>query len=125
TFALSSGYYDAYYRKALELRRLIYEDYRRAFESVDLILGPVTPSPAFRIGEKLDDPVQMYLEDLFTVGANLAGIPAISIPAGANAAGLPLACQLQGKPLSESRLLSAAHQLQHAGFFSPRIAPLS
>jgi aspartyl-tRNA(Asn)/glutamyl-tRNA(Gln) amidotransferase subunit A len=125
TFALSSGYYEAYYKKALQLRRLIYEDYRRAFESVDMLLGPVAPSTAFRLGEKLGDPVQMYLEDLFTVGANLAGVPAVAVPAGQNDAALPLAIQLQGPPLSESRLLAAAHQLQQAGFFSPRIAPQS
>ena len=125
TFALSSGYYDAYYRKALQLRRLIYEDYRQAFSTVDLILGPVTPGTAFRIGEKINDPVQMYLEDSFTVGANLAGIPAVSIPAGCNDKGLPLAIQLQGPPLSEARMLTVAHRLQHAGFFAPRIAERS
>jgi len=122
TYALSSGYYDAYYRKALQLRRLIYADYQQAFQQVDVVLGPVAPATAFRLGEKVGDPVQMYLEDLFTVGANLAGIPAISVPAGQSAAGLPLAVQLQGPPLSEARLLATAHQLQHAGFFMPRIA---
>lgn len=122
TFALSSGYYDAYYRKALQLRRLIYDDYRQAFNSVDLVLGPVTPSTAFRLGEKVNDPVQMYLEDLFTVGANLAGIPAIAVPAGCSSNGLPLSIQLQGPPLCEARLLSAANQLQRSGFFTPRIA---
>lgn len=122
TFALSSGYYDAYYRKAQQVRRLIYDDYRNAFSKVDMILGPVTPSTAFRLGEKVNDPVQMYLEDLFTVGANLAGIPAIAVPAGLSSTQLPLSIQLQGPPLSEGRLLGAAHQLQQAGFFTPRIA---
>ncbi|MGN6547989.1 MAG: amidase family protein, partial [Aureliella sp.] len=127
-FALSSGYIDDYYGQALRVRRMIYEDYRKAFESVDMILGPVAPSTAFRLGEKLSDPVQMYLEDLFTVGANLAGVPAIAIPAGLSnatdgAPPMPLSIQLQGPPLSESRLLSAAHQLQQAGFFSPSLAP--
>src|SRR5690606_38149562 len=85
TYALSTGYYDAYYLKALKARRLIRSDYDAAFEQADVLLGPVTPSPAFPLGEKLDDPIQMYLCDLFTVGANLAGIPAISIPAGLTA----------------------------------------
>ncbi|MDX1927232.1 MAG: Asp-tRNA(Asn)/Glu-tRNA(Gln) amidotransferase subunit GatA, partial [Pirellulaceae bacterium] len=81
TFALSAGYYDAYYKKALQVRRLIADDYGKAFKQVDVLLGPVTPTPAFKIGEKTNDPVEMYLGDLFTVGANLAGIPAMSIPA--------------------------------------------
>lgn len=111
TFALSSGYYDAYYKKALQVRRLIYDDYQAAFKQVECVLGPTTPSTAFRLGEKIDDPVQMYLEDLFTVGANLAGIPALSLPAGKSASGLPVGAQLQGPPLSESRLLAIAQQL--------------
>ncbi len=82
TFALSAGYKDAYYKKALQVRRLISDDYAKAFAEVDVLLGPVTPTPAFKIGEKTGDPVQMYLGDLFTVGANLAGIPAIALPAG-------------------------------------------
>ncbi len=122
TYALSSGYYDAYYKKALQLRRLIYNDYHAAFQQVDVILGPVAPSTAFKLGDKINDPVQMYLEDLFTVGANLAGIPALSVPAGLNQSGVPLAIQLQGAPLSEGRLLAAAHQLQQSGFFKPQIA---
>lgn len=112
TFALSSGYYDDYYKKALQVRRLIYDDYVKAFAQVDCILGPTTPSTAFRLGEKIDDPVQMYLEDLFTVGANLAGISALSLPAGKSQSGLPVGAQLQGPPLSESRLLAIAHQFQ-------------
>ncbi len=119
TFALSSGYCDEYYKKALEVRRLIYDDYQQAFSQVDCVLGPTTPSTAFRLGEKVDDPVQMYLEDLFTVGANLAGIPALSLPAGKSPAGLPVGAQLQGPPLSESRLLAIAHQLQQQGFSLP------
>lgn len=124
TFALSAGYYDAYYKKALRVRRLIANDYQAAFSQVDLLLGPVTPTPAFRLGEKVDDPVQMYLCDLFTVGANLAGIPAISIPAGFTAEGLPLAIQLEGPALSEARLLNVAFQLQSQGLFRSRIASL-
>ena len=108
TYALSTGYFDAYYLKALKARRLIRGDYDAAFENVDLLLGPVTPSPAFRIGEKIDDPIQMYLCDLFTVGANLAGIPALSMPGGLSKAGLPIGIQLQAPPLAESTLLRAA-----------------
>ncbi|MCR9291188.1 MAG: Asp-tRNA(Asn)/Glu-tRNA(Gln) amidotransferase subunit GatA [bacterium] len=122
TFALSAGYYDAYYKKALQVRRLITQDYHRAFQDVDLLLGPVTPTPAYPLGEKLDDPVQMYLGDLFTVGANLAGLPAISVPAGFTSEGLPVAVQLQAPALEESRLLNAAFQLQQAGLFTPQVA---
>ena len=105
TYALSTGYFDAYYLKALKARRLIRQDYDDAFEQVDLLLGPVTPSPAFRLGEKLDDPIQMYLCDLYTVGANLAGIPAISLPGGFSSEGLPIGIQLQAPPLREDTLL--------------------
>ncbi len=108
TFALSSGYYDAYYKKALQVRRLIYDDYKQAFEKVDCILGPTTPSTAFRLGEKIDDPVQMYLEDLFTVGANLAGIPALSLPAGKSPAGLPVGAQF-ARPAAE-RIAIVGHR---------------
>jgi aspartyl-tRNA(Asn)/glutamyl-tRNA(Gln) amidotransferase subunit A len=124
TFALSAGHSDAYYKQALKVRRLISNDYRTAFEKVDLLLGPVVPTTAFVLGEKLSDPVQMYLEDLFTVEANLAGLPAISIPCGFNGQGLPLAVQLQGPQLSDARLLQAAYQLQKAGLFEPRMAAL-
>jgi aspartyl-tRNA(Asn)/glutamyl-tRNA(Gln) amidotransferase subunit A len=119
TFALSAGYYDAYYKKALQVRRLIAGDYTAAFGQVDVLLGPVTPTPAFKIGEKVDDPIQMYLEDLFTVGANLAGIPGLSVPAGFDAQGLPVAIQLQAPALEEARLISTAQVLQQAGFFVP------
>jgi aspartyl-tRNA(Asn)/glutamyl-tRNA(Gln) amidotransferase subunit A len=125
TFALSAGYSDQYYKQALKVRRLIADDYRSAFEGVDLILGPVAPTTAFKLGEKIDDPVQMYLGDLFTVDANLAGLPAISLPCGFDGNGLPLAIQLQGPQLAESRLLNTAYQLQQAGMFEPRVAELS
>jgi aspartyl-tRNA(Asn)/glutamyl-tRNA(Gln) amidotransferase subunit A len=105
TYALSTGYFDAYYLKALKARRLIRQDYNDAFQQVDLLLGPVTPSPAFRLGEKLDDPIQMYLCDLYTVGANLAGVPAISLPGGFSNEGLPIGIQLQAPPLREDTLL--------------------
>jgi len=105
TYALSTGYFDAYYLKALKARRLIRQDYDAAFEQVDLLLGPVTPSPAFKLGEKLDDPIQMYLCDLYTVGANLAGVPALAIPGGFSRDGLPIGIQLQAPPLQENVLL--------------------
>ncbi|MGB0595202.1 MAG: Asp-tRNA(Asn)/Glu-tRNA(Gln) amidotransferase subunit GatA [Rubripirellula sp.] len=113
TYALSEGYADQYYNQALKARRLIKGDYDTAFTQADLLLGPVSPTPAFPLGEKVDDPIQMYLCDLFTVGANLAGIPAISLPAGLNSEGLPLAIQLQAPALQEARLLfaGAAYQM--------------
>ena len=114
TYTLSAGYYDAYYLKALKVRRLIAKDYETAFGQCDMIIGPVSPTPAFRIGEKSDDPLAMYLVDLYTVGANLAGIPGISIPCGRSRAGLPIGLQLQGPALAEDRLLRAAHMFQQA-----------
>ena len=112
TYALSSGYYDAYYLKASQVRRMIKQDYDQAFEEVDLILGPTTPTTAFRIGEHSKDPLAMYLADIYTVSANLAGIPAISIPCGICAQGLPIGLQLQARSFDESSLLQAAHQFQ-------------
>jgi aspartyl-tRNA(Asn)/glutamyl-tRNA(Gln) amidotransferase subunit A len=114
TYALSAGYYDAYYLKALKVRRLIRRDYDEAFQQVDMIAGPVTPAPAFRIGEKVDDPLAMYLGDLYTVSANLAGVPGLSIPCGFTTSGLPIGLQLQGPLLEELRLLRAAHMFQQA-----------
>jgi aspartyl-tRNA(Asn)/glutamyl-tRNA(Gln) amidotransferase subunit A len=112
TYALSAGYYDAYYLKALKVRRLIRQDFDRAFEEVDLLIGPVTPTPAFKIGDKVDDPLAMYLFDLFTIGTNLAGIGGISIPCGMTEEGLPIGMQLQAPPFEEERLLQAAHMFQ-------------
>jgi aspartyl-tRNA(Asn)/glutamyl-tRNA(Gln) amidotransferase subunit A len=112
TYALSAGYYDAFYAKALRVRRLIQQDYLRAFETVDVIAGPVSPTPAFRLGEKTGDPLAMYLVDMYTVGTNLAGIGGISFPCGFTAGGLPIGCQLQGPALSEPLLLRATHQYQ-------------
>ncbi|MCA9155334.1 MAG: Asp-tRNA(Asn)/Glu-tRNA(Gln) amidotransferase GatCAB subunit A, partial [Planctomycetales bacterium] len=114
TYALSAGYYDAYYLKALKVRRLIRNDYDAAFGDVDLIAGPVTPTAAYKLGEKLDDPLSMYLGDLYTVSANLAGLPGISVPCGFTSAGLPIGLQLQGPALSEERLLRAAAMFQSA-----------
>ncbi len=112
TYALSSGYYDAYYLKASKVRRMIKNDYDKAFESVDLILGPTVPSTAFKFGEHASDPIAMYLADIYTVSANLAGVPAISIPCGFDDGGLPIGMQLQAKRFDESTLLQAAHQYQ-------------
>ena len=111
TYVLSAGFYDAYYIKAQQLRHLISEDFNQAFKKVDLILGPTTPAPAFKLGEKFSDPVSMYLNDIYTIAANLAGLPGISIPCGF-ADGLPAGLQLLAPAFMESRLLSAAHQYQ-------------
>jgi aspartyl-tRNA(Asn)/glutamyl-tRNA(Gln) amidotransferase subunit A len=114
TYALSAGYYDAYYLKAQKLRRLIAEDFRKAFESCDVIMGPTTPTTAFKIGEKSDDPVAMYLSDIYTISVNLAGLPGMSIPAGFAPDGLPVGLQLIGQYFNESRLLNIAHRYQQA-----------
>jgi aspartyl-tRNA(Asn)/glutamyl-tRNA(Gln) amidotransferase subunit A len=111
TYALSAGYYDAYYLKAQQARRLIREDFLRAFENVDLVMGPTSPGVAFRLGERVDDPVTMYLSDIYTIAVNLAGLPGMSIPAGF-AAGLPVGLQLIGNYFDEGRLLAVAHQYQ-------------
>jgi aspartyl-tRNA(Asn)/glutamyl-tRNA(Gln) amidotransferase subunit A len=111
TYALSAGYYDAYYLKAQQVRRLIREDFLRAFERVDVIMGPTSPGVAFRLGEKADDPVTMYLSDIYTIAVNLAGLPGMSIPAGF-AAGLPVGLQLIGNYFEEGRLLAVGHQYQ-------------
>jgi aspartyl-tRNA(Asn)/glutamyl-tRNA(Gln) amidotransferase subunit A len=114
TYALSSGYYDAYYVKAQKVRTLIMQDFMQAFEGVDVILTPVAPTPAFKIGEKVDDPLQMYLSDIFTIPVNLAGTCALSVPAGFSASGLPIGLQLIGKPFGEETILRAAHAFEQA-----------
>lgn len=108
TYALSSGYYDAYYLRAQKVRTLIKKDFEKAFETVDLILTPTTPSPAFKIGEKTEDPLEMYLADVFTITANIVGVPAISVP-GPKVDNLPFGFQLMGKWFDEENLLRAAH----------------
>jgi aspartyl-tRNA(Asn)/glutamyl-tRNA(Gln) amidotransferase subunit A len=112
TYVLSAGYYDAYYRKAQKVRRLIQNDFLEAFKSVDCIVMPTSPTTAFRLGEKVDDPLQMYLSDVYTVSANLAGVPAISVPCGADGAGLPIGMQLVGKHFDEATLLRVAAFLE-------------
>src|SRR5699024_1970696 len=98
TYVLSAGYYDAYYIKAQKIRRLIADDFTQAYKKCDVLLTPATPSPAFAIGENEDDPVKMYLNDVFTVTVNLAGLPGMSVPVGLSADGLPLGLQIIGKP---------------------------
>lgn len=112
TYALSAGYYDAYYLKALKVRRRIREDFDKAFADVDVIVGPVAPTGAFRLGEKMNDPLSMYLSDIYTISANLAGVPGISVPCGFTSAGLPIGLQFQAPAFQESRLLQAANMLE-------------
>lgn len=109
TYVLSSGYYDAYYRKAQKVRTLIIKDFAKAFGEVNVILTPTTPTTAFKLGEKLDDPIQMYLSDIFTIPANLAGLPGISVPCGVDKNNLPIGMQLIGKPLDEATVLRVAY----------------
>jgi len=124
TYALSAGYYEAYYVKALKVRRLIRQDFDQAFEQVDILASPVSPNPAFKIGEHSADPLAMYLEDIYTISANLAGLPGISIPAGFTAAGLPIGLQLQAAPFEEERLLRAARMFEKATDWHTRQPPL-
>ncbi len=112
TYALSAGYYDAYYLKALKVRRRIADDFAAAFQTVDVIAGPVAPTPAFKLGEKLDDPLAMYLGDIYTISTNLAGLPGISVPCGLTTNKLPVGLHLQAAALDEARLLQVAHQFQ-------------
>ena len=118
TFVLSSGYYDAYYLKAQKVRTLIKEDFEKAFAEADVIASPTSPTPPFRLGEKSSDPLAMYLSDIFTITANLAGIPGISVPCGKTAEGLPIGLQLLGKHLDESTLLRIGHAFETAGGFT-------
>lgn len=122
-YALSAGYYDAYYRKAQQVRRLIKQDYDEAFREVDVIAGPTAPSPAFALGSKTQDPVSMYLEDIYTLPTNLAGLPGISIPCGSSHDGKPIGLQLTGHYFSEAKLLNVAHQFQQATDFHQHTAP--
>ncbi|MCB9865768.1 MAG: Asp-tRNA(Asn)/Glu-tRNA(Gln) amidotransferase subunit GatA [Phycisphaerales bacterium] len=112
TYALSSGYYDAYYARAMKVRTLLRRDFEHAFKQCDVICSPVTPTTAFAFGEKADDPLAMYLADVYTISANLAGIPAVSVPCGFDGRGLPVGLQIMGKPLAEGKVLSVAHHYQ-------------
>lgn len=112
TYALSAGYYEAYYRKAQQVRTLIRADFDEAFERVDLIATPVAPTAAFGLGEKLGDPLQMYLSDIFTISVNLAGVPGLSIPCGFSSSGLPIGLQLIGRHFDEATLFRAAYTFE-------------
>ncbi len=124
TYALSSGYYDAYYVKAQKVRTLIMDDFTKAFADVDLMLTPVAPTPAFKIGEKVNDPLQMYLSDIFTIPVNLAGTCAMSLPAGFSSSGLPIGLQLIGKPFGEETLLQAGYAFEQATEWHTRKATI-
>lgn len=124
-YALSSGYYDAYYSQAQKLRRLISNDFTSAFAECDVIMGPTTPSPAFEAGRRADDPVSMYLNDIYTIPANLAGLPAGSIPAGFTANGLPTGLHLITPYLQEAKMLNIAHKFQQITDWHTRVAPLA
>jgi aspartyl-tRNA(Asn)/glutamyl-tRNA(Gln) amidotransferase subunit A len=131
TYVLSAGYYDAYYLKALKVRTLIKRDFDAAFERVDCIVAPTSPTTAFRIGEKIDDPLTMYLSDIYTISVNLAGLPGLSIPCGfdqgelpGGSPGLPVGMQLVGKPFDEATLLKAAHAYQQATDWHTRVPPV-
>ena len=118
TYVLSAGYYDAYYLRAQKVRALILRDFNEVFANVDALLTPTTPSAAFAQGEKMDDPIQMYLNDLFTVGANLAGVPAISVPAGLDSNGLPLGLQIIGKNFDEETVFAVSAEIERAAGFT-------
>jgi aspartyl-tRNA(Asn)/glutamyl-tRNA(Gln) amidotransferase subunit A len=114
TYALSAGYYDAYYLKGLKLRTLVRRDFEAAFTDADIVVTPTAPTTAFRLGERTADPLQMYLSDIFTISANLAGLPALSLPCGFDDQGLPIGIQLIGRPFEEDRILAAAHAYEQA-----------
>jgi aspartyl-tRNA(Asn)/glutamyl-tRNA(Gln) amidotransferase subunit A len=120
TYVLSAGYFDAYYLQAQKARKLISDDFARAFRDVDFVAGPTTPSPAFGLGQKTSDPIEMYLNDIYTIGANLAGLPAVSIPCGF-VRNLPVGLQLVAPPLQEARLLKVAHHFQRATDWHARV----
>jgi len=126
TYVLSAGYYDAYYRKASQVRTLMKTDFDEAFQKVDVILTPTAPTPAFRIGEKVEDPLQMYLSDVFTIPVNLAGIPAITIPCGFSGGGLPIGLQIMGKHFDEGKLLRVAYTFeQNTDFHLKEVPPIA
>lgn len=121
TYSLSSGYYDAYYLRALKVRTLIKQDFENAFKEVDVILTPTSPTTAFRLGEKLDDPLSMYLSDIYTISANLAGLPGVSFPCGFDSGGLPIGAQLLGKPFDEETMIRVGHTYQSLTDYHTRV----
>jgi aspartyl-tRNA(Asn)/glutamyl-tRNA(Gln) amidotransferase subunit A len=114
TYVLSHGYYDAYYLKAQRVRNLVTQDFLKAFAKVDAVVSPVSPFPAFRLGEKLDDPLQMYLSDIYTITGSLAGIPCMSVPAGTSSDGLPVGMQILTRHFDEAGMLKLAHAFEQA-----------
>jgi aspartyl-tRNA(Asn)/glutamyl-tRNA(Gln) amidotransferase subunit A len=123
TYVLSAGYYDAYYLKAQQVRTLIRRDYDAALETVDLVAMPASPTPAFKLGERTDDPLQMYLADVFTVAVNLAGLPAISVPCGFTSDRLPCSLQLTGRAMDEATVLRVADAFERATAFAREHPP--
>jgi aspartyl-tRNA(Asn)/glutamyl-tRNA(Gln) amidotransferase subunit A len=124
TYVLSSGYYDAYYLRALKVRSLVKRDFDEAFRNVDFVVCPTSPTPAFKAGEKTADPLSMYLSDIFTISANLAGVPGISVPCGFTSAGLPVGMQIIGRPFDDAGVLAAAAVLERTRSFTDRWPPL-
>jgi aspartyl-tRNA(Asn)/glutamyl-tRNA(Gln) amidotransferase subunit A len=125
TYVLSAGYYEAYYRKASQVRTLMRNDFEEAFHQVDVIIAPTAPTPAFRIGEKVEDPLQMYLSDIHTIPVNLAGIPAISIPCGFSQENLPIGLQIMGKHFDEGMLLRVAYTFEQNTDFHLKKPPIA
>jgi aspartyl-tRNA(Asn)/glutamyl-tRNA(Gln) amidotransferase subunit A len=124
TYVLSAGYYDAYYRKASQVRSLIRQDFLDAFQSCDAILTPVAPIPAFKLGEKIDDPLQMYLSDVCTLPGSLAGVPGISVPCGISSEGMPIGLQILGPHFREDLILRIAYQFEQATESPKNLRPL-
>ena len=122
TYALSSGYYDAYYKKAQQMRRVVTEDFLKAFDQVDVLIAPTCPNTAFDLGAKTEDPLAMYLTDIATIGANLAGIPAISVPAGFDADGMPIGLQIMSPQLTEARLFNYAYKFEQQHDYYKQLA---
>ena len=122
TYALSSGYYDAYYKKALQMRRVVHEDFLKAFEQVDVLIAPTCPNTAFDLGSKTEDPLAMYLTDIATIGANLSGIPAISVPAGFDNDGMPIGLQIMAPQLAEAKLFNFAYKFEQAHDYYKQLA---
>jgi aspartyl-tRNA(Asn)/glutamyl-tRNA(Gln) amidotransferase subunit A len=125
TYALSAGYYDAYYLRAQKVRTLIRKDFMDALAASDALLLPITPTPAFKIGEKTDDPIAMYLNDIFSIPASLAGVPALSFPASFDAAGLPIGLQLVGRPFDEATMLRVARAYEMEHDAATRVPPIA
>ena len=117
---LSAGYYEAYYLKGQKVRTLIRQDFEKAFQEVDVILSPTSPTPAFKIGEKVADPIAMYLSDIFTIPANLAGVPAMSVPCGFTSGGLPIGMQLMARPFDEATMLRTAYAFEQEAEYYKR-----